>query len=31
MSAPLLDVDHVGMTYAVGGLLRRREVGRSTT
>ena len=26
MSAPLLDVDQVGMTYAVGGLLRRRAI-----
>jgi peptide/nickel transport system ATP-binding protein len=26
MSAPLLDVDHVGMTYVVGGLLGRRAV-----
>ena len=26
MSAPLLDVDHVGMTYVVGGLLARRAV-----
>ena len=26
MSAPLLDVDHVGMTYVVGGLLARRVV-----
>ena len=24
--SPLLEVDHVGMTYAVGGLLRRRGV-----
>jgi peptide/nickel transport system ATP-binding protein len=26
MSAPLLDVDHVGMTYVVGGVLRRRAI-----
>jgi peptide/nickel transport system ATP-binding protein len=26
MSAPLLDVSHVGMTYVVGGLLARRAV-----
>src|SRR5829696_4400866 len=26
MSQPLLDVDHVGMTYVVGGLLNRRGV-----
>ena len=26
MSAPLLEVDHVGMTYVVGGLLGRRTV-----
>ena len=26
MSAPLLEVDHVGMTYVVGGLLGRRAV-----
>jgi ABC-type glutathione transport system ATPase component len=26
MTAPLLDVDHVGMTYVVGGLLARRTV-----
>jgi peptide/nickel transport system ATP-binding protein len=26
MSAPLLDVDHVGMTFVVGGLLRRRAI-----
>ena len=26
MSAPLLEVDHVGMTYVVGGLLARRMV-----
>ncbi|MEN3377143.1 MAG: hypothetical protein V7604_2498 [Hyphomicrobiales bacterium] len=26
MSAPLLDVSHVGMTYVVGGLLARRTV-----
>ena len=25
-SPPLLDVDHVGMTYSVGGLIRRRRV-----
>jgi ABC-type oligopeptide transport system ATPase subunit len=26
MIAPLLDVDHVGMTFVVGGLLRRRAI-----
>jgi peptide/nickel transport system ATP-binding protein len=26
MNAPLLDIDRVGMTYVVGGLLRRRAV-----